>query len=48
MILSKCIICGSKKSKLIKEKEAKGVLSNLRIRIHLSKIPILRDIFFKM
>ena len=29
IILSKCAICGSKKSKFIKEQEAKGLLSNL-------------------
>ena len=32
MILSKCAICGGKKSKFIKKQEAKGVLSNLGIR----------------
>ena len=32
MILSKCAICGSKKSKFIKKQEAKGLLSNLGIR----------------
>ena len=36
MILSKCAICGSKKSKLIKEQEAKRFLSNLGIRTPLS------------
>ena len=46
MILSKCTICGSTKSKFIKEQEAKGLLSNLGIRIPLSKIPILSDILF--
>ena len=46
MILSKCAVCGSKKSKFIKEQEAKGLLSNLGIRMPLSKIPILGDIFF--
>ena len=39
MILSKCAICGSKKSKFIKKQEAKGLLSNLGIRTPLSKIP---------
>ena len=29
MILSTCAICGSKKSKFIKQQEAKGLLSNL-------------------
>ena len=46
MILSKCTICGSTKSKFIKEQEAKGLLSNLGIRIPLSKNPILSDILF--
>ena len=32
VILSKYVICGSKKSQFIKEQEAKGLLSNLGIR----------------
>ena len=44
MILSKCAICGSKKSKFIKKQEANGLLNNLGIRKPLSKIPILGDI----
>ena len=31
MILLKCTICGSKKSKFTKKQEAKGLLSNLGI-----------------
>ena len=46
MILSKCAICGSKKSKFIKKQEAKGLLSNLGIRTPLSKIPLLDDVSF--
>ena len=46
MILPKCVICGNKKSRSIKEQEAKGLLSNLGIRTPLSKIPLLVDIFF--
>ena len=46
MILSKCVICGSKKSKFIKEQQAKGLLSNLGIRTRLNKIPLLGDILF--
>ena len=46
MILSKCAICGSKKSKFIKHQEAKGLLSKLGIKTLLSKIPILGDILF--
>ena len=46
MILSTCAICGSKKSKFIKEQEAKGLLSNLGLRTPLNKIPVLGDILF--
>ena len=46
MILSKCAICGSKKSKFIKEQQAKGLLSNLGIRTPLNKISLLGDILF--
>ena len=46
MILSKCAICGSKKSRFIKDQEAKGLLSNLGVRTPLSKVPILGDILF--
>ena len=46
MILSKCAICGSKKSRFIKNQEAKGLLSKLGIKTPLSKIPILSDILF--
>ena len=46
MVLSKCAICGSKKSRFIKDQEAKGLLSNLGVRTPLSKVPILDDILF--
>ena len=46
MILSKCAICGSKKSGFIKHKEAKGLLSKLGIKTPLNKIPILGDVLF--
>ena len=46
MILSRCAICGGKKSRFIKNQEAKGLLSNLGIRTPLSKVPILGDILF--
>ena len=46
MILSKCAICGSKKSKFIKKQEAKGRLSSLGIKAPLSKIPLLGDVLF--
>ena len=47
MILSKCAICNSQKSKFIKEQQAKGLLSTLiGTKTPLSKIPILGDVFF--
>ena len=46
VILSKCVICGNKKSRFIKNQEAKGLLRNLGIRIPLSKVTILGDILF--
>ena len=46
VILSKCAICGSKKSKFIKKQEAKGLLSSLGIRTTLSKVPLLGDVLF--
>ena len=46
IILSKCVISGSKKSKIIKEQQAKGLLSNLGLRTPLNKIPVLGDILF--
>ena len=46
MLLSKCTICNSKKSRFIKNQEAKGLLSNLGLRTLLSKVPLLGDIWF--
>ena len=46
MILTKCAICRSKKSKFLKKQEAKGLLSNVGLRTPLSKIPLLGDILF--
>ena len=45
MVLSKCAICGSKKSRFIKNQEAKGLLSNLGIRTPLSKVTLLGILF---
>ena len=41
MIQSNCEICGSKKSRFIKEQKALGILSNLGIKTALSKVPLL-------
>ena len=45
MMLPKCATCHNKKSRLIKEQEAKGLLSNLRIKTPLSKVPLLNLLF---
>ena len=38
---SKCPVCKIKKSRFVKEQEAKDLLSNLGIKRSLSKIPLL-------
>ena len=42
---SKCSVCGIKKSRFIKEQQAKGLLSNLGIKTLLSKTPLLNVLF---
>ena len=42
---SKCSVCKNKKSRFIKEQDAKGLLSNLGIKTPLSKIPLLNVLF---
>ena len=41
LMQSKCSDCGNKKSRFVKEREAKGLLSKLGINTPLSKIPLL-------
>ena len=45
MLLSK-YICGSKKQRIIKKREAKRFLSNRGFKTPISKIPILGDVLF--
>ena len=45
VVQSKCSVCGIKKSRFIKEQEAKGLLSNLGIKTPISKIPLLNVLF---
>ena len=45
VIQSKCSLCGIKKSRFVKEQEAKGLLSNLVIKTPLSIIPLLNVLF---
>ena len=42
---SKCSACGMKKSRFVKEQEAKGLLSNSGIKTQFSKIPLLNVLF---
>ena len=42
---SKCPVCEIKKSRFVKEQEAKGLLSNLEIKTPFSKIPLLNALF---
>ena len=45
LMQSKCSVCKNKKSRFVKEQEAKGLLSNLRIKTPLSKIPLINVLF---
>ena len=42
---SKCPVCGIKKSRFVKEQEAKCLLSHLGIKTPLGKIPLLNVLF---
>ena len=46
MILLKYAICDNKKSRFIKNQEAKGLLSDFGLKTPLNKVPILGDILF--
>ena len=48
MLLSKCQVCDSKKSKFVKEQEASGLLSSLGINASLSKISLVGPTRYKM
>ena len=45
LMQSKCSVCKNKKSRFVKEQDAKGLLSNLGIKTPLSKIPLLNVLF---
>ena len=45
-ILSKCTICGSKKSRFIKKQEAGGILTSVGFKTGLYKIPFFGDYLF--
>ena len=45
MIKTNCAICNSKKSRFIKERLAKGLLSNLSIKTPLNEVTLLNILF---
>ena len=45
MTQTNCTICNGKKSRFIKEQQAKGLLSNLGIKTPLMKVPLLNILF---
>ena len=45
LMQSTCRDCKNKKSRFVKEEEAKGLLSNLGINTPVSKIPLLNVLF---
>ena len=46
MLISKCTVCESKKSKFITLQEASGLLSSLGTKKPLSKIPLVGPLLF--
>ena len=46
MLLFKCAVCDSKKSKFIKLQEASGLLSSSGRKTHLSKIALVGPLLF--
>ena len=46
MMISKYVVCNSRKCKFVKKQEAKGLLGKLGIKTPLNKIPLLGDILF--
>ena len=46
MLLSKCAVCVSKKSKFIEKQDTSGLLSSLGRKIPLGKIPLVGHLLF--
>ena len=46
MLLSKCAVCGSEKSRFLKKQEVKGIFSSLVVKTPLRKVPLLGDVLF--
>ena len=45
LMQSKCSVCKNKRSRFVKEQDAKGLLSDLGINTPFSKIPLLHALF---
>ena len=46
MLLWKCAVCDSKKSKFIKQQEVSGLLTSLGIKTPRNKIPLVGPLLF--
>ena len=46
MLLSKCVVCDSKKLRFIKEQKARGLLSSLGIKTPVNEIPLVGPLLF--
>ena len=46
MLLSKCVVCGSAKSRFSKEQEASALLRSLRTKTLLIKFPLVGPFLF--
>ena len=46
MVLPKCAVCDSKRSKFVKDQKASGLLSGLELKTPLTKISLLGSILF--
>ena len=46
MVISNCVVYGTKKIRFIKEQEASGLLSSLRIRTPFNQIPLVGPLLF--
>ena len=46
ILLTKCAVCNSKKWKFFKQQEASGLLTSLRIKTLLNKVPLLCPLLF--
>ena len=46
ILSSKCAVCGSEKTRFMKEQDAKGILSSLGLKTPLSKIQFCSGVLF--